>query len=106
MASNRINLTIARATGRTSKASMKADDAIVARAEGLLEFMTTGIDPLATAMRVAELEAQVAALDGAVNYAMGALLDPDAKRRMAAIAEVTERVHQAYEPAKETPDAR
>lgn len=96
MASNRINLTIARATGRTSKASMKADDAIMARAEELLQFMTTGEDPREA--RLVELAAQVERLDAAVNYATGALLDPDAKRRMAAIAEVTERVHLAYNP--------
>ena len=37
-------------------------------------------------------------LDKAVNYALGALLDPDAKRRAAAIAHVSEMVHLAFNP--------
>jgi hypothetical protein len=84
MASNRINLTIARATGRTSKASMKADDAIMARAEELLQFMTTGEDP--REVRLAELAVQVERLDAAVRPPMPADLR-DAVRELAERAE-------------------
>lgn len=41
-------------------------------------------------------------LDGAVNDALGALLDPDAKRRQAAIAEVSEAHEEPFDAARKS----
>lgn len=47
-------------------------------------------------------KATVEALDGAVNDALGALLDPDAKRRQAAIAEVSEAHEEPFDAARKS----
>lgn len=53
---------------------------------------------------ITEITAERDGLDKAVNYALGALLDPDVKRLMAAIAHVTEMVHLAFNPAPKEAD--
>jgi hypothetical protein len=46
MAKDRINLTIARAAGRTSKLAMSTPSAaMMEMAEALAEFMSTGVNP-------------------------------------------------------------